>query len=65
MDSDAVSSTLDEGVAGRVASVSVVGGVDFNAGRAADGDAEIVSSEGLVVSVLVSRLNSEVEGGEA
>lgn len=65
MDVDGVGSTLVEGVAGGVGSVSVVSGVDFNAGGSADGDSEVVSTEGLVVSALVSRLDGEVEGGES
>jgi len=62
---DLVLSALFESVASTVASVSVVVGLDFNGSRSADGDTEVISSEGLGLSVLVPGLDGEVEGGEA
>lgn len=62
---DCVLSTFVEEVVGAVGTISVVVGVNINGAWSLDGDTEVVSSEGLCLSVLVLGLDGEVEGGEA
>jgi hypothetical protein len=62
---DCVLSAFVEEVVSTVGTVSVVVGMHVNSAWSADGDTEVVSSEGLWLSVLVLGLDGEVEGGEA
>jgi len=62
---DGVTTAFGESVRSRIRTVVVVGGVDVHAGWSRDGYAEIITAKGLVVSVLVSCLNGELEHCEA